>query len=51
MILNRVKKVLAAILTAAMVVGLFAAAGAPSRAFAEEKDGEGKYISDVFKCG
>ena len=48
MILNRVKKVLAAILTAAMVVGLSAAAGVPVRAFAEEKDGEGKYISDVF---
>lgn len=31
-----------------MVVCLLAAAGVPVGAYAEESDGEGKYVSDVF---
>lgn len=46
--MNRIKKGLAAVLTAAMVVGLSAAAGVPAQAFAEETSGEGKYVSEVF---
>ena len=43
-----IKKVLALVLAGAMVVCLTTAAGKPAAVYAEETEGGGKYVSDVF---
>ena len=45
---NRIKKILSVLLAGAMVICLSAAAGVPAKAYADEAEDGGKYVSDVF---
>ena len=45
---NWIKKALSVVLAGAMVICLSATAGAPTSVFAEESEGGGKYVSDIF---
>ena len=46
--INWIKKGLSVVLAGAMVICLAAAAGVPTAVYAEETEGSGKYVSDVF---
>ena len=46
--INWIKKGLSVVLAGAMVICLAAAAGVPVAVYAEETEGSGKYVSDVF---
>ena len=46
--INWIKKGLSVVLAGAMVICLTAAAGVPAAVYAEETEGGGKYVSDVF---
>ena len=46
--INWIKKGLSVVLTGAMVICLAATAGVPTAVYAEETEGSGKYVSDVF---
>ena len=43
-----IKKVLSVVLAGTMVICLAAAAGVPTAVYAEESEGSGKYVSDVY---
>ena len=46
--INWIKKGLSVVLAGAMVICLAATAGVPTAVYAEETEGSGKYVSDVF---
>ena len=45
---NWIKRALSIVLAGAMVICLLATAGVPAAVYAEESEGCGKYVSDVF---